>query len=104
MSAVVLTPGQFSFEQTGVDRGHLCGAIVRLVTQVARAQKAEHRTRRDSRHVTSLLVEPIGVAACRDAVADKGGTRRAKRDQLMSIHRKVARVLAPETRFGSPIL
>src|SRR6185295_2879380 len=72
MSAVVLPPGQFTVEQAGVDGWHLGGAIILFFADVARAQKAEGWPRGDSCHIAALLIEPVGVAPFRHAVADEG--------------------------------
>src|SRR6266498_2074552 len=77
VSAVVLAPGEFTIEQARVDRRHYCGAVIFFFADVARAQKAEDRPGGDGRHVTALLIEPIGIAAFRHAVTDEGEPRRA---------------------------
>ncbi len=60
--------------------------------------------RRDSGHVAALLIEPLGVAAFRDAVADERQPRRAEREQLVRVHREIGRCLSPEGGFLRSVL
>src|SRR6266498_2116626 len=80
--AIVLTPGKFALEQAGVDRRHFCRAIIFFYAKVSRTQESEDRAGGDCGHVAALLVEPVGVAAFRDAVADESGTRRTQPNHL----------------------
>ena len=72
VSTIVLAPGEFAVEQAGVDGRHLCSSIIFLFANVSRTQKTEDRAGGDRGHVAALLVEPVGVAAFRDSVTDKG--------------------------------
>ena len=83
---------------------HLGGAIVIFLADVARAEQTEDRAGRDGGHVAALLVEPVGVALFRDAVADEGRPRRAERDELVRIDRKIVGVFAAEGGFGRAVL
>src|SRR5690606_11462500 len=86
----------------GVHVRLLRGAIILGHAEIARAEQPERRLRRDGRHVTALLIEPVGVALLGNAVADERGPRRAQRDQLMRIDRDVVGVLATEAGlFGA---
>ena len=96
MSAVVLAPGEFTVEQAGVHGRHFRGAIIFFFANIPRAQETEDRSGGDPRHVAALLVEPIGVAVFGHAVTDERETRRAQRDQLVSINWQIARVPAAE--------
>src|SRR5437762_2256213 len=96
MPALVLTPCEFSAQQTSVNRGHFRCAIIVPFSSVASAKKTEDRSGRDSGYVTALLVEPVGIAALRYAIADEREPRGAQSDQHMRIHREVARVSASE--------
>ena len=104
MSAVVLAPGELAVEQARVDGRHLRHPVVLGHAEVARPEQPEDRAGRHRGHVAALLVEPVGVALLRDAVADEGGARRAEGDQLVRIDREVARVLAAERRLGGAVL
>src|SRR5271168_1294246 len=50
------------------------------------------------------MIEPFGVTLLRHAVADERQARRAKREQLVSVHWQIARRLASESRFGCAVL
>src|SRR5687768_13557972 len=99
MSAVMLAPRELAVEQAGVDRRHPGNAVILFLTEVLRLKQAKHRTCRNRRHVTSLLVEPMRITPLGYAVADKRESRRAQRDQLMGVYGKITGVLAAERRF-----
>ena len=84
--------------------GIFVGAVVVVHAEVLRAEQPEDRSGGDGGHVAALLVEPLGVALLRDAVADERRARRAQRDQLVRVHRHVAGVLAAEGRLGGAVL
>src|ERR1700719_2183917 len=50
------------------------------------------------------MVQPLGVAVLRKAIADEGEARSAQRDQLMGVHGNIAGILAAEGGVGSAIL
>src|ERR1019366_6371300 len=90
VSAVMPAPGELAVEQAHIDGRHFLGAIVVRGHQVFGAQEPEYRPGGDGGHVAALVVEPLGVALLRHAVANEGGARRAQRDQLVSVHGQVA--------------
>src|SRR5207253_2001659 len=67
-------------------------------------QKTEHRLSGHSSHKAPLMIQPLRVALFRYAVADEGQARRTERNELMSIDRQIARILAPKRRFGGTVL
>src|SRR6478609_10974312 len=71
VSAVVLSPCEFSIKQTGVHWWFLGGAIVVGIANVSYAQKAEYWTSGHRRHVAALLIKPVGIALFGNAVADE---------------------------------
>ncbi len=85
-----------------VHRRHLLGVIVVRHAQVLRAQQPEHRLRGHGGHEAALMIEPLGVALLRHAVADEGQARRAQRDQFVRVDRKVAGVLLPNVASEAP--
>ncbi len=97
--AVVLAPCQLAFEKARVVGRHLRAPVVLGHADVAGSEQAEDRSGRDRGHEAPLLVEPVRVALLRDAVADERGTWRAQGDELVGVHRYVARVLAAEGRL-----
>src|SRR5215204_6391966 len=104
MAANVLPPRQMAGQLTDVDFRPLPpGVVVGDPEVFLDAEQSEYRTGGDAGHVAALLIEPVRVAR-RNAVADERQSRRAKRDQLMRIHRNVAGVPAAERRFGGAIL
>ena len=104
VSAVVLAPGKFAIEQAHFDGRHFCGAIVVGNAQVLCAEKFEHGTGSHGGHEAAFLVEPLGIALLRDAVADEGQARRAQGDEFVRVDGQVAGVLAAKGTFGSTIL
>jgi hypothetical protein len=104
VAAVVLSPGQFALEQARVDRRHQRRPVILLLPDVPHAKQPKDGARRDRRHVTALLIEPIRVATRGYAVADEGRSRGAKSNQFMSVHGQITCVLAAEGRFGGPVL
>ena len=104
MSAVVLPPRELAIEQADVDRAASSRCGSRRDAEILGAEQAEHRLRRDRRHETALMVEPLRVALFRHAVADEGQARRAQRDQFVRVDRQIAGGLAAERRFGGAVL
>ena len=102
VSAVVLAPGELAVEQARVDGRHLRHAVVLGHPEVSRPEQAEDRARRHRGHVAALLVEPVGVALLRDAVADEGRARRAQGDELVRVDRDVAAFLLPKDASAAP--
>ena len=81
MAAVVLAPGEVAFEEAGVDGGHFGGAVIFFFANVARAEEAEDWAGGGGGHVAALLVEPEGIAAIWNSVADEGEARGAESDE-----------------------
>src|SRR5688500_2396173 len=104
MPAIMLAPGEFALEETGVHWRFLCGAIAVFDSEVTRPEQTEHWTRGDGGHVAAVLVQPVCVAALRNPVSDEGGTRRAEGDELMRIDGNVPGVFAPKTGFSGAVL
>ena len=103
VSAVVLPPGEFTVEQIRVYRRHLCRSVILFLANVLCSKQTEHRACRDRGHVASLLIEPKGIPASRDAVADEGWTRCAERNQFVGIDGQVAGGLRSELGFRSTV-
>ena len=72
--------------------------------EVLRAEQTKHAARGDGRHVAALMIEPSRVSLFGNAVADKNGSRRAQRDELVRVHRNVARIPAAEGCGGGAVL
>ena len=104
VAAVVLTPGELTIEQADVHGRHLLGLVVVRHTKTLRAEQAEDRLRRDGCHIAALVIEPLRIAALRDAVADERQPRRAQRDQFMGIDGDVAGGFSTERRFLGAVL
>src|SRR5262245_24647965 len=100
----MLPPGELSVEHADVDGRHLLGFVVIRRSQILRTQKFENGSGGDRGHVAALVIEPSGVAFFRHAITNEGGTRRAQRDQLMSVNGNIASVLAAERGFSSAVL
>src|SRR3982750_980796 len=97
-----LSPRGLPVEEPGIYRGQLLIQVIVGPAQIFGAEQAEYRSCRDGSHEAAPLVEPFGVSALGDAVADKcwpGGTQG---DQLMGINRNIAGVPAAESGLSRP--
>ena len=83
---------------------HLLLHVVVRHAERLRAEQAEHRLRGDRGHVAALLIEPLGIAAFGNAVADERQPRRAEREQLVRVDGNVAGGLAAERGFLGAVL
>jgi len=99
VTAVVLTPRELAVEQADVHRRHLLLLVVVGDAEACRAKQTEDRLRGDGGHVAALLIQPLRIAPLGYAVADKRQARGAECEELVRIHRKVARRPAAERRF-----
>ena len=83
VSSVVLAPGKFAIEEAHVDCGHLLGVVVVGDAEGFCAEQLEDGLGCDGSHVAALMIEPLGVTALWDAVADEGEPRGAEGEQLV---------------------
>ena len=104
MAAIVLTPRQLALEKPGIHRWHFCGSIIFLLPDVLNSQQSEYRSSRYGGHVTTLLVQPIGVPTFGHTVANECEPKSAQRNQHMRVHREIAGILAAKRRLRSAIL
>ena len=83
VAAIILTPGELPTQEAIVDRGHLGGAVVAVDAEAFGAEQGEDGTCGNGGHVTASLIEPLGIALFRNAVADECEPRRAERNQFV---------------------
>jgi hypothetical protein len=82
MTAIVLPPRELAIEKTDMDWRHFFRVVVAGDTKRRCTEQLKDRLRGYSGHVAALVIEPLGIALFRNAIAHKHQPRRAQGDQL----------------------
>ena len=99
MSAVMLAPGKFTFQQPFQHGWHFFFQPVMALAEVFSAKQFVYRSGCNGRHITASLVEPKGIPLFGYAIADEQGTRCTESNQFMGINREVATGLPAANRY-----
>src|ERR1700758_3268066 len=78
VTSIVLSPGKLTIEKSGIYRRHLRRVVITLDSNTPGAEQRKDPACIHGGHETSLVVEPLGIALCRDTVTDKGKARCAQ--------------------------
>jgi hypothetical protein len=89
VATVVLSPGEFAIEHLNVHGRHLFGLVIITASKIASTEQSEHRLGRDRGHEAALMIEPLGIAAFRNPMADESQSRSAKSQRHMRINGKI---------------
>ena len=95
VTAIVLAPGECAVEQVDVDGRHLFGHVVVASAEVACSQQSEDRLSGDRGHEAALMIQPVSIAAFRDAVADEGQARAHRASVMCESTGRSSAVLRP---------
>src|SRR6478672_2249552 len=104
MSAVVLTPCKLSIQMALVHGRHFRRAVVAIDVEPLGPEQGKDTVGIDGCHEAALVVKPLCITFCRDAVTDKGEAWRAEGDEFVGVDRDVAGILAPECRVRRTVL
>ena len=89
VAAVMLSPGEFAIEHINVHGRHLFGLVIITASKIASTEQSEHWLGGDRGHEAALMIEPLGITAFRNSVADESQARSAKSQRHMRINGQI---------------
>ena len=103
MPAIVLPPGQLSFQHSGIERRHLLSLVVVGNAKILCPQKFIDRTCCDDGHVAALVIQPPGIALIWNAITDEREAGRAEGEQFVGVDGQVTPGFGAKSGFGGTV-